>query len=279
MPAIDVGLIARDKFSATPDALEALLQDLPTGTAIHLIDIGYPLDLLGALIDRAAGAGVALHRVPAPRFANTNTAWNRFVAATSGDVLVCVENDVRVQPGMLTELAEELARDRFDVVTPAVYEGAVGSAGKIHFDPPVSAFRAVDGRVRSELVRRPKPAHPRVDGIRRIDHVEKHCYALSRTAAERLGPLDEEMHCRTDLDLSLTCRARDLRIGIVPSVGAAFRKQPTMPADAELFAHRWSVEDAQRANERLVAKWRLVDYKSSVEFVHEMRRYLEEAAV
>jgi hypothetical protein len=273
MTTTDVGLVARDKFSELPVAVSALLEDLPEDVTVHVVDCGYPEDLIAQAQARAARHGAALEIVGVPKFANTNVAWNALVAATSGDVLVCVESDVSVQPGCVAGLIAAVESGEFDVVTPTVCEG---NLEHIHFDPPVSVFLDVEDGIVSELVRRPKVDHPRVAGTRRVAHVEKHTYAMSRVTARRLGKLDEQMHCRTDLDLSLTCRSRNLSIGIIPECRVVFRKAPSMPVDASLFAHRWDVPDAHRANERLVAKWGLRSYKSSVEFVHEMRTYLNE---
>ncbi|WP_416955689.1 hypothetical protein [Streptomyces sp. Agncl-13] len=268
-----VCLIARDKFSEAPAALAAVYADLPARTSVTIVDCGYPPELLDRMV-RSAPAPLPPPRVVScPRFANTNTAWNAFVASTTASVLICVENDVSVRPGCLPGLVEGLADGRFDVVTPVIHQGRLGD---VHFDPPVSELvDQPDGALLSRLVRRPKPDHPRVPGTRSIAHVEKHCYAMTRAAAQRLGELDELMHCRTDLELSLSCRSAGLRIGILPALDAVFRKEPTVPDDVEVFTHRWNVERAGAANDRLVKKWRLTRYKSSVEFVGEMLELLE----
>jgi len=269
---ISAGLIVRDKFSTGPLAAAALADELPQGSELVLVDPGYPEELLEKIESVATGRGLNLRRVPSALSDSTNRSWNLFVEASSRPTLLAVENDVTLQPGGIHRLLAALDCGEFDIVVPVIYEN---NAATIHFDPPISRIEELpDGTRRSGLVRRPKPGYSRVAEVRRISHLEKHCFAMARRTADLLGPIDENMHCRTDIDLSLLCHVVGVRIGIVPEAGAVLHTALAVDVDEAAFRARWDLDAARRANARLVAKWNLVDYQSSVPFVLEMEERL-----
>lgn len=271
---IAIGLIARDKVSHGPVTLATALAQAPENAHLHVIDVGYAGDIRAEMDRVAAGFPGRVAWVPAPRFANTNQQWNRFVESADAPFLLALENDVRLEPGCIDGLLAALAGGSWDVVLPVIHEATLGN---VHYQPVVSEFvQHPDGRLESRVVRRPKPGYPRPEPVpNRVVHMEKHCFLTTSANARTLGPLDEQMHCRTDIDISLMCHARGLQIGVVPTCHAVFQKAPAH-ADAELFGHRWDIECAVAANARLAAKWNLANYKPSIGFVTEMRQLLEQ---
>jgi hypothetical protein len=138
----------------------------------------------------------------------------------------------------------------------------------------VSRIDRVPGGVRSELVRRPQEGESQLDGVRHIAHLEKHCFLMSLATARRLAPLDEQMHCRTDIDASMHCWARDMRIGFTPDAHVSFSRSLDVTVDRHLFAHRWDTDATELANRRLMEKWHLVGYRSSITFARTMQAHL-----
>jgi len=267
---LSIALLARDKMSPVPSAVEMLLDVYP-GAEVLVVDIGHPESIRSAIdaAVAAADAGERVRVIEAARFANTNAAWNAAMTAATGSYLMTVENDVAVGPGVAEELIGVVSRG-YDVAVPRILE----QDGSLHFDPVVSRIDEVEGGVHSKLVRRPEDGQPPLDGDRRIAHLEKHCFLTSMETARRLAPFDEQMHCRTDIDVSMQCRARDLRIGFTPDAQVSFSRNLDVAVDRDLFAHRWDTQATEFANRRLVEKWHLVDYRSSVAFALKMQAHL-----
>lgn len=224
---LSVALIARDKFSGAPTALAAVLADLPPNSEVVVLDPGYPADLADEL--RGLG-GRRIRWQATERYANTNLVWNQFVAGTDSRHLMCVENDTELRPGATAELMAMLASGYCDVAVPVVHEDRVGNP---HFDPAPTGVRRV------------------------VTQLERHCFATTRATASRLGALDEQMLCRTDLDLGLTLQLHGLTVGVTPHAEAVFRRHQDPAVDREFFEHRWDLGRVASAYERLRAKWRI----------------------
>jgi hypothetical protein len=224
-PFLSIGLIARDKFSGAPTALAAALADLPPNSEIVVFDAGYP----AAVAERLHEFGGDRIRWQATeRHANTNVVWNQFVATNQAEYLLCVENDVELRPGATAELVAMLASGYCDVAVPVVHEDEVGNP---HFDPAPTGVRRI------------------------VTHLERHCFAMSRATAGRLGELDEQMWCRTDLDLGLTLQLLGLAVGVTPNATAVFRRHQDPAVDRDFYDRRWDLARVAAANERVRAKW------------------------
>jgi hypothetical protein len=224
-PYVSVGLIARDKFSGAPAALASALEDLPPNSEIVVFDAGYPAELAARM--REMGGDRVVWRTT-QRFANTNLVWNQFVATTRSRYLICLENDVTLRAGATAELTGMLASGYCDVAIPVVHEDEIGNP---HFDPAPQGVRRI------------------------VTHLERHCLATSRTTALRLGALDEQMLCRTDLDLGLTLQFAGLTVGVTPYAEAVFHRDQDVLVDREFFDYRWELTRVSAANDRVAAKW------------------------
>jgi hypothetical protein len=272
-PYLSIALIARDKFSGAARSLRSACEDLPPDSEIVVFDSGYPAVLREELAAIAANSGVPVVWRGTERFANTNLVWNQFVATTTAQHLMCLENDVALLPGCSMELLGLVASEFCDVAVPVVHEGEVGVP---HFDPVSSEFVDLDGdQVRSDLLRRPKGDQVAPGVRRRVSHLERHCFLMSRSSAERLGRLDEQMYCRTDLDISLSCRQAGLSVGVTPKAGVVFRRAPDLAVDRDFFDYRWNLERVAFANSRLIEKWHLVGYKTTINHAHRIRALLD----
>jgi hypothetical protein len=262
---LSICVLTRDKFSTAPATVAALLVELPAAEVL-IVDIGYP-DSIRAELQASA---MRVNWITAPRYANTNVALNRAVAAATREFVLVVENDVSIDAATVPELKAVVAAG-YDIAVPVVLE----SDGSTHFDPPLSRIEDEPAGVRSILVRRPDAEHARIGNTRRVAHLEKHCFLLPANSARRLGPLDEETQCRTDVDLSMQCRQAGLRIGMSPVAHVRLRSDLDLAIDRELFAYRWDLDITARANERLISKWRLIEYSSSLRFAKKMQERLE----
>ncbi|MCU1640734.1 MAG: putative glycosyltransferase [Nocardia sp.] len=271
VPPLAIVVPAREKLSTVHRCLDALEAHAPAGSVVYLVDVGYSAETIAAVHARPPGRiGLRIVRAgPGPVL--VNAAVNAALAHIDEPTVCVVENDVVVGQGFWVEMAAALDAFDADLVSPTIVDG---HTGKIHFDPPVSELTLAEDGYRSRLVRRPKPAWPRVIGRRRISHLEKHCFGGTLEAFRALAPFDEKVCTRTDVDLSLACHRAGLRLVMAPAAAVAFFGPPVEPADMAFFAYRWDLDRATRSNERLVAKWQLRDDHDYLEFVHEMRAFI-----
>jgi hypothetical protein len=254
---LSVAIIPRDKYSTAERVLKPLTEQLSTSSEIIVV---------------AESGPVPVRFISAPRFANVNALWNRFVASTSAEMLICLENDVIPRGGCITGVLNALDTGLADVVVPVIYEE---DGENLHFDPPRSEITECDGGVRSELVRRPKAGLKSPKADRLLAHLERHCFGMGAEAAHRLGPLDEEMYCRTDIDMSLACRAVGLSIGIAAGAEAVLQRAIDLSVDRDLFDFRWRIDRVADANARVIEKWSLVGFKTTINHAHRLRKWLE----
>jgi hypothetical protein len=273
--SVTVAVIPRDKFSVAPACVEALLEQLGDGHRLVVFDNGYPAAVREHLASLAADRSSSVELVDAAPMATTNELWNAFGAREDAETLVCVENDVIVGPGCLPAVLAALDSGLGQVVSPVILEG---NGRDVHFDPPLSTITPCPGGLRSELVRRPKDGFPHVQGDRRVAHLERHLLAMASSTARRIGPLDEAMLCRTDIDLSLQCRAASVTIAVTTAATAMLVRDIDRTVDGELYDFRWRIDRVSAANARLIDKWSLVGYKTTVNHAHRLRARLDESA-
>lgn len=271
MTSVDVIIPAREKLATLPKCLDAILESTRRDVRILVVDVGYPGAMIEDLHKRSRQQPILLIRPDEPGPVLANAAFNLAFARSDANLVCVIENDVLAHAGCVDALADALERGPWDLASPVIWDQR---ADKIHFDPPLSHITVTDGRHRMRLVRRPKPDHPRVRGERRIWHLEKHSFAGTRTALNRLYPFDEMATTRTDIDLSLSAFKSGLRIGLVPTAEVDFIAPPISALDAEFFAYRWDLDRARRANNHIVSKWHLIDEKGYLHFAEKMQEFI-----
>lgn len=276
-PKLSVAFIPRDKYSKSPDSLKSLLDELPVPSQVVIFDTGYPRHVMDQLL-------ITVHKlrsqhiveiVDVGKFINTNKLWNMFVEMAKSDRMMCLENDVVLISGCIDNILNALDSDMGDIIVPTVYEESFGNP---HFNPSVSEIiRIKDGMLRSFLDRGRHDEVPLSDG-RIIKHLERHCFFIKRSTAEILGKFDEEMHCRTDIDISLSAFKLDLSIYMPERCYVIFHSKPSATIDSEIFLKRWDAELVRLSQERLIEKHKLYRFKNSIDHVHKAVTSFNEGA-
>jgi hypothetical protein len=199
------------------------------------------------VVDNASGDGsVDAVRAQWPGVAviaqSTNTGFaaanNAGIRATTGELVLLLNNDAIAPPGAIDTLVERLlARPEAAVAGPRLVNG--DGITELSFGPMVSPL----GELRQKAVMR---LHERQFGpvsrwvertTRReqfVDWVSGACLLVSRSAAERAGLLDERYFLYTeDVDLCAAIRAQGRRILFTPAaevVHLGGRSRATAPA-------------------------------------------------
>lgn len=278
MHELCVAVIARDKFSRAIDSVRSLVGKLPHDSHIYVFDSGYPKDIINEIICVCNNHGLPLSFVEVERFANTNLVWNQFVGIADSRFLMCLENDVIVSNGCIASAISLIDTGRYDIAVPVVFENTLDDVEIPHFNPQTSDIIELSGnRIRSILDRgRTNNVHIPLPRI--VKHLERHCFIISSQAASKLGKLDIEMYCRTDYDMSIQCFKAGLVIGIPENGHVVFTQYPKgIEIDRDFFDHRWNLDRVEFANRRLISKWNLDGFKTTIHHAHNARKILTEA--
>lgn len=265
MSATDVAVafIVREKLSVAFAALDALCSHTPRPFTLYLLRTAYSDAQTEAMIARASQCARVI-TVSTPGFILPSQALNLVCDRASEGYICVVENDVLVEPEYLTKMLSVAQQTRCSFVTPRILEGYTTG---IHFDPPVSFIERRNGELSSTLVRNPRPGFPPIETIRRVYHLEKHCF-LARTADLRaLGPFEPFLTTGSHYDLAYRAFCANQVIYLTPHARVRFIAGPITASDQALFSWRWNLKRAESSNEYLRKKWNVRDFKSTVPFV------------
>jgi GT2 family glycosyltransferase len=193
-------------------------------------------------------------------------AKNLVLAEATGEYLCLVENDNLFSDGWLEALVAACEEFPADVACPVIREGR---GAKEHFD-----------RHLGSLVRRDAPqgaweilplTGPR-NAVRertRVDFVEQHCLLFRRSVFERIGPFDEELNTRDEIDLSLALHHAGATVVLEPRAIVNYVPPSARPEEDELafYRLRWDLDRAVESRERIRRRWDLVKTPGDLGFV------------
>lgn len=194
-----------------------------------------------------AQAGIAVIRNAENR--GCAPAWNQGVAASGGEWVVILNNDVIVTAGWLEGLLAFAGRERLDIVSPAIREGA------LEYD--------LRGYARDFV--------SRMAGLRRIGVADGICFMVGRRVFEAVGEFDENFRIGQfeDVDFFRRAAAAGFRLG---TTGGAFihhfgsvtqdairgrrSARPYEAENREYYRRKWNLTWTRRLLERRRAKLR-----------------------
>jgi GT2 family glycosyltransferase len=173
-----------------------------------------------------------------PGNAGFAAANNAGIQATTGDLVLLLNNDAIAPPGAIDTLVERLAaRPEAAVAGPRLVNG--DGATELSFGPMISPF----GELRQKIVMRlhARGVAPVAGWVERatrreqfVDWVSGACLLVHRDAAERAGLLDERYFLYTeDVDFCAAIRAQGRRILFTPAAEVVHlrgRSRATAPA-------------------------------------------------
>lgn len=280
MRELSIAIIARDKFSRVAESVRSLIGELPSNSIVYLFDPGYPKSILNEIHNLTENYALPLVIVGTERFANVNLVWNQFVEISDSQYLMCLENDVVVNPECIKNTLASVVSGECDIAVPVVLENKIDQLNIPHFNPRTSDIvRLENGNIQSILDRGRADAEP-MPTPRAVKHLERHCFIFIKDAARRLGLLDTQMYCRTDYDMSIQCHINGLVIRIPAASSVTFTQYPKdIEIDREFFDFRWNVDRVAFANARLISKWHLEGFKTTITHAYEARKYLSNEAV
>jgi GT2 family glycosyltransferase len=266
---VTIGVVARERFSTAARSLRRLLESTPTPFRLIIVDAGTPPRYRREMEQAVAGhPNVEFLRTSS--YLNPNAAKNWVVRETrEGDFLALLENDNLVSPGWLDALIRACEKEAADVARPLLYESRLFRVSP-HFDTRWESIETIDGPDGPSYRFHPRTAPLSADlgaPRARTQVLETHCLLFRRSVFEKIGPFDERINCRQELDVALQLHAAGVPVVFEPSVAVTYLSPPPVHLDEREFFHaRWDYETAVRSHEIIEAKWRTLNLPSSLDF-------------
>jgi hypothetical protein len=205
-----------------------------------------------------------------------NQSKNLVIQETQDEYLCLIENDNLVQDRWLSQLIVACEEYPADVAVPLIIQGPLGG-GKVHFDDLLGQVRTVqttDG-VKWEI-------QPRTDckekdrgrsERRVVQFMEQHCLLFRRSVFDRIGPYDEELNTRDEIDLSLALYKAGVRVVFEPKCEIHYiPPYPPRPDETDYFFMKWDLKRAVKSRDRIQKKWNLVHVSGDMEFIKDRNR-------
>lgn len=267
---VTIGLIARERFALAGESLASLYEHTAIPFELVVVDAATPQhywDPVQAVLDQHDNWRV----LQSPRHLLPAQAKNLIVREANTDYLCLLENDNLFTDGWLEALIDACETFPADVASPVIREGR-GETG--HFDQHLGTLVASGDQWAVE----PLP-HPRNNTQQRcrVEFVEQHCLLFRRSVFDQIGPFDEELNTRDEVDLSLALRHAGATVVLVPDAILNYVPPTSAPEPDELpfFRMRWDLRRAEMSRERIRERWNLVDTPGDLEFVRYRNRIVE----
>jgi GT2 family glycosyltransferase len=261
-PAITIGFSPRERFVTAAESLASLYDHTPLPFELLVVDPATPpryLAKMHAVLeehDNWRMLSSDRHLLPA-------AAKNLVLAEARGDYLCLVENDNLFTDGWLEALIAACEEFPADVASPVIREGRGATE---HFDRHLGSLVRRDGAWEILPLDGPRNA---VRERTRVDFVEQHCLLFRRSVFERIGPYDEELNTRDEIDLSLALHHAGATVVLEPRAVVNYIPPGERPEEDELefYGMRWDLDRAVKSRERIRRRWDLVETPGDLGFV------------
>ena len=274
MSDITIGFVPRERFSLAAEALQRIFDHTEQPFDMIVVDCNIP-PVYRQEMNQVLEGRDNVRIIQRDRYLLPNQSKNLVVAEAKGEWLCMIENDVLVQDGWLSTLIAACEEHPADVAVPLIMEGPLG-AGKVHFDDLLGEVREVqspDG-VRLEIVpRTQKKEQDRGTARRTVQFMEQHCLLFRRGVFDRIGPYDEELNTRDEIDLSLSLYKAGVPVVYEPACEVHYLPPyPPRDDEADYFFMKWDLDRAQKSRDRIREKWNLVEVPGDMAFVRDRNR-------
>lgn len=262
-PTVTIGFLPRERFVMAGESLASLYAMTPRSFELIVVDPAIPDRYraeMQAVLDHHDNwrvLHVDRHLLPAE-------AKNLIVREATTDYVCLLENDNLFNEGWLEALLDACETFPADVAAPLIREGR-GEEG--HFDPHLGSLVSTDdGRWKVERLTSARDAARDTEPV---EFVEQHCLLFRRSVFDRIGPYDEELNTRDEVDLSLALHHAGATVVLEPRsiVNYVPPTSPPEPDELPFYRMRWDLDRAAASRERIKERWSLVDTPGDLEFV------------
>lgn len=272
MSKITVAVVPRDRFSKTGLTIRRLIEGTPKPYRLVVVDAGSPKRYQRE-IDQAVAGHPDVEILRTGEQLDSNACKNWVVRETTdGEFLAFVENDNEVEPGWLELLVRACDEEGADVARPMIFERKLFRT-YAHFDRRFGSIETIE-----EPTGKTYRIHPRTQEVskdakakRQLTTVlEVHCLLFRRSVFDKIGPFDERITTRQEVDLALQLYDAAVPIVFEPAARITYHRPPPVYRDErDYFLTRWNLESGIRSHEIIQEKWPLKGLPNSVEFVRD----------
>jgi GT2 family glycosyltransferase len=262
-PTITIGFWARERFVMAGESLASLYEHTTLPFELLVVDAATPdryLREMQAVLDRHDNWRM-LH---SEHYLLPAAAKNLILREVTSDYVCLLENDTLFTDGWLEALVDACETFPADVAAPAIREGR---GEEEHFDAHLgSLIQTEDGLWDIKPLKR---ARNDVAERELVQFVEQHCLLFRRSVFDRLGPFDEELNTRDEVDLSLALHHAGATVVLEPRSIVNYVPPSSSPEEEELpyYRMRWDLDRAAASRERIKQRWSLVDTPGDLGFV------------
>jgi GT2 family glycosyltransferase len=259
VPAATIVIVARDRWSQAPAALDDLLARSDPSYPVVVVDGAAPTPVAGAF-ERAARTGrVRVSR--RERFLASNEARNVGADGIRTEWIAFVENDTSLSTGWLDRLLSVGEEKDATAVYPAFLLGdddpcVHGLGSELTVTGPAGSQR-----LRERQHRVGERWHDVAPGLVPVERLqpEPHALVLRRSFLEAMGGFDEQILSWFDhVDVALHLRRLAGTAWLVPDVTCTYHPPPPAAlSDLATFALRWGRPWYRASLRHLCAVWGL----------------------
>jgi GT2 family glycosyltransferase len=262
-PTITIGFWARERFVMAGESLASVYEHTTLPFELLVVDAATPeryLREMHQVLDRHDNWRI----LRSDHYLLPAAAKNLILQEAKGDYLALLENDTLFTPGWLEALVDACETFPADVAAPAIREGR---GEEEHFDAHLGTL--VQNENGLWEIKPLKGSRNDVSGPERVQFVEQHCLLFRRSVFDRIGPYDEELNTRDEIDLSLALYHAGATVVLEPRSIVNYVPPSSRPEPDELeyYAMRWDLDRAVESRERIRLRWSLVETPGDLGFV------------
>jgi hypothetical protein len=259
IPTLAVVINQRDSYDWPDAMIAALMGQLPPASPVLYVDGGSPEAVRCRLQEAAARWGFQIERRDG--FVSANEARQLGLDRLPCSHLLCLENDVRLEPGCVQELLKASLQQNAEVVLPVVLEEASNGLRRVHVAGGRCRLRRLWRWTWLEVThdRRHDALQNGAIGAGATALAEYHVLLL-QAAFGRAHPLHDPAipSVPETLDFSLAIQHHGGSCWLEPAAAAVFlTPSAVLDVNRPLFLQRWSEPLQRHGIEAFRAKWKL----------------------
>lgn len=256
---MDVSIVVspRERYSSLVATLEELVRTVPHSTPIVIVEGGSPKLVKHKISEISSKRSLIWVSQKNPIL--PNVARNMGFELTQSKYVVFVDNDITFEAGWLESLVDRAEKDSADVVAPLICIGPPRAKVIHHAGGYLELQKDGDHTMVKEhhrLMDVPIEEFSPQEALPANEVGEFHCILVRRSLMERIGPLDERLITREQMDFALRCMEVGARVRFErASVVTYSSKVRFTPSDLNYHLFRWSDVLVEKSLDTFEKSW------------------------
>lgn len=258
MKAVTVIVSPRERYSSVLGTLREIRQTVPPGTRVILIEGGSPRWVRRKLSVLTQELEVDWVSLPEPVL--PNVARNIGIDMTESEYIAFVDNDLLFEDGWLEALVATAERESADAVAPLICIGPPRASIIHHAGGELYTKVGTTGRPvvseRHRLMNVPLEDFDALEAPMENQVCEFHCFVVRTDLFLKIGPLDERLITREQMDFALRCLAVGARVLFEPnSIVTYSARDAFSKGDLGYHLFRWADSLVVKSLDAFESSW------------------------